>query len=206
MPRIWFTIWPAVVALLLFSPLAFGAGRILIIGDSLTEGLGVSHQQAYPARLEQKLKKSGCAECTVINAGVSGATTASGLKTMRFHVNRQTPDLVIYALGANDALRGFSPAQTSKNIEDAIKFAQEKKIKIILAGMQAPPNYGEKFTREFAAIFKDLAAQYKIPLIPFLLEGVAGEPRYNQADGIHPNEKGYEVITETVYQNIKPLL
>lgn len=197
--------------LILFSSIVFSiptlaAPRILIIGDSLTEGLGVAASSAYPALLEKKLRKGGCTACEVVNAGISGATTASGVKTLRFHMNHKKPDWLIYALGANDALRGLSVEQTTKNIDEALSLAAKNNIKTVLAGMKAPPNYGAAFTQQFANIFPTLAKKNQVTLLPFLLEGVAGEPPLNQPDGIHPNEKGHEIIAETIYLKLKPLL
>lgn len=193
--------------LILFA--LFGAGaalanpRILVVGDSLTAGLGVSAEAAYPTLLQKKLRSSGMKDAVVVNAGTSGATTAFGVKTMRFHLKRARPDLVIYALGANDALRGIEPAVTERNVEEAITLAEKEKLPFILAGMKAPPNYGAKFPKEFEAIYPRLAKKHKLPFLPFLLEGVAGEPAFNQPDGIHPNEKGHEVMAETVFRAVK---
>lgn len=142
-------------------------------------------------------------DAKVINAGSSGATTAFGLSSLKFHLKRTQPDLIIYALGANDGLRAIDTATTYKNISAAIDEIQKAKIKVIMLGMKAPPNYGEKFPKDFEKVFSRVAAEKKIPFVPFLLDGVAGDNKLNQADGIHPNEKGYEIITDRIYPMIK---
>lgn len=190
-------------AILLQASVGWAKPRILAVGDSLTDGYGVAKEAAYPALLEKKLRAGGFKEAVVINAGTSGATSAFGVKTMNFHIKRQKPDLIIYSLGSNDALRGLKVEQTEKNVEDAIKLAKEQKVKMILAGLKAPPNYGQKFPAAFEAIFPKLAKKYQLPYVNFLLENVAGEPALNQADGIHPNEKGYEVVAENIFKVVK---
>ena len=180
-----------------------GSPRILIIGDSLTEGYGVSPQEAYPVKLEKIIRSSQLKKATVVNAGTSGATSAFGLRTLKFQAKHKIPDLLILALGANDALRGISTKETQKNLDLTISFAKSKKIKTILVGMLAPPNYGIKFPKEFAAIYEALSKKHNIPLVPFLLTGVAGNPDLNLPDGIHPNEKGYDVVAQHVWNSIK---
>lgn len=192
-----------VLIALIGSGAAFASPRILVVGDSLTAGLGVAPEAAYPSLLQKKLRAAGMKEAVIVNAGTSGATTAFGVKTIRFHLKRARPDLLIYALGANDALRGIDPALTERNIEEALTLAAKEKLPLILAGMKAPPNYGAKFPKEFEAIYPKLAKKHKVPFLPFLLEGVAGEPALNQPDGIHPNEKGHEVMAETVFRAVK---
>lgn len=193
--------------LLLFLPsLLFAAEtkKLVILGDSLTEGLGVAKSAAFPDLLEKKIKASG-KDWTVINAGISGATSASGMSRLKWQL-KSKPDLVILALGANDGLRGVDVKSTEKNLSDTIELAQKEKIKVILAGMLLPPNYGAQYSKDFKAIYEHLAKKYSLQKIPFLLEGVAGDPKLNQADGIHPNEKGHKVIAENVFKAIKGLL
>jgi acyl-CoA thioesterase-1 len=132
--------------------------------------------------------------------------TPFGVSSLRFHLKRSQPDLVIYALGANDGLRGLDPKATYQNLKTAMDMLKGSSSKVLLLGMKAPPNYGEKFPKDFEASFIRIAQEYKLGFLPFLLEGVAGEPSMNQADGIHPNEKGYEKILEMIYPKVKELL
>lgn len=179
---------------------------ILSVGDSLTFGLGVDNTKTWPARLEAKLRKDGYPEAQVINAGSSGATTAYGISALRFQLKRLKPDLVIYALGANDALRGLSPKASYENMVAAMEQIKSANLKVLILGMKAPPNYGSKFPQEFEATFAKLAQSYNAPLVPFFLEGVAGNPSLNQPDGIHPNEKGYEKVLDLIYPKVNELI
>jgi acyl-CoA thioesterase I len=194
--------------MLVSIPLA-GAGitkntfKIVFIGDSLTEGYGVSNESSYPYLLRNKFGAKQLA-VSVVNAGTSGATSASALSKMRWQLRSQVkPDLIVMALGANDGLRGINPKTTKSNITKAIRYALAKNIKVILAGMLIPPNYGDKYTKEFAGMYPEIAQKLDIPLIPFLLEGVAGNKKLNLPDGIHPNEKGYVVIADKIYPIIE---
>jgi acyl-CoA thioesterase-1 len=197
----------ALLMLSLFVSSSLHAKPLLLsIGDSLTFGLGVAPEKTWPSLLQAKLRADGLKSAEVINAGSSGATTAVGLSTLKFHLKRGKPDLILYALGANDGLRAIDTETTYKNISAAIAEIQKAGIKVILLGMKAPPNYGEKFPKDYEKVFSRIAAEKKTPFIPFLLEGVAGEPNLNQADGIHPNAKGYEKIVEHIYPRIKEQL
>lgn len=181
--------------------LAQSPQNLVIIGDSLTEGYGVSAEQSFPVKLEELINKSG-KNWKVTNHGISGSTTASAPSRIRW-VLKNPPDLVLLALGANDGLRGFKPEATEKNLNDAINILKEKNIKVILAGMKMPPNYrGGAFGKKFEDLYPALAKKHNIPLVPFILEGVAGKPELNQKDGIHPNVKGHEVIAETIFKSI----
>ena len=180
------------------------AKKILVLGDSLTEGYGIANDAAYPALLEKKIQASG-KKWTVINAGISGSTTASGPARLKWQL-KSKPDLIILALGANDGLRGLDVQSIEKNLATTIELAQKEKIKVILAGMLLPPNYGADYKKKFEDVYLRLIEKYKLQKIPFLLEGVAGKPELNLADGIHPNEKGHQIIAELVYKNIKDLL
>ena len=171
--------------------------KILALGDSLTFGYEVDESHSWPKLLSNKLGVK------IVNGGTSGATTAFGVSTLRFHLKRYTPDLVIYALGANDGFRGISPKVTKKNIKTAIEMCQKAGIKVILLGMKAPPNYGKKFPKKFAATYSQLAKELNVPLMPFILEGVAGNPKLNQPDGIHPNKEGYKIIANNIHEFIK---
>lgn len=175
--------------------------RILIIGDSLTEGYGVSKESAYPNQLEKLIKKK-FPNYKVINAGSSGSTSASAVPRMKWHL-KKTPKILILALGGNDGLRGFPVEATKKNLSQAIDMALQKKTVVYLAGMKIPVNYGKKYRTEFEKVYNDLKKDKKIKMIPFLLKGVGGEPSLNLADGIHPNEKGHEKIAQTVFEAIK---
>jgi acyl-CoA thioesterase-1 len=179
---------------------------ILSVGDSLTFGLGVPADKTWPALLEAKLKTDGYPNVQVINAGSSGATTAFGTSALKFHLKRGKPDLIIYALGANDGLRGIDPATTYKNLSQAMDLIQAQGIKVLVLGMKAPPNYGEKFPKDFESSFTKIKDRYKPSFVPFFLEGVAGNPALNQADGIHPNEQGYQKVLTLVYPKVKELL
>jgi acyl-CoA thioesterase-1 len=187
------------------SPLA-AKPVILSVGDSLTFGLGVPPEKTWPALLEAKLKADGYPNVKVINAGSSGATTAFGISTLKFHLKRGKPDLIIYALGANDGLRGIDPNTTHKNLSAAMEMIQAQGIKVLLLGMRAPPNYGEKFPKDFESSFTKVKDKYKPAFVPFFLDGVAGKPEFNQPDGIHPNEKGYEQVLNLIYPKVKELL
>lgn len=189
------------------SPSVFAVeakNKLVVLGDSLTEGIGVARSTAFPALLEKKIQADG-KDWVVVNAGISGATTASGPSRMRWQL-KSKPKIIILALGANDGLRGIDLKSTEKNLADTIEIAKKENIHLILAGMMLPPNYGEKYTQDFKAIYVRLAKKYQLKKIPFLLEGVAGNPKLNLADGIHPNEKGHEIISQHVYDAIKDQL
>lgn len=133
------------------------------------------------------------------NGGVSGATSASGIQRLKWHLKKPV-DILLLELGANDGLRGLSVPDTKKNLQEIIKYGKEKKVKVMLLGILMPPNYGENYTKQFEKMYKQLASEEKIPFLPFLLDGVAGNPKLNLPDGIHPNQKGHEVIAEKVAQ------
>jgi acyl-CoA thioesterase I len=179
--------------------------RILILGDSLTEGLGVEKEKAFPDLLEKLLHDSGYPNIQVINAGISGSTTASGLSRLKWHL-KSKPELVVVALGANDGLRGFKIQETRKNLLEILALARKNGLKILLAGMLLPPNYGPEYRKQFEKLFQDISKSEKVPLLPFILEGVGGDPELNLPDGIHPNEKGHARVAQTVLKYIKPLL
>ncbi len=174
--------------------------RMVVIGDSLTEGYGVSKETAFPAVLEKKLLENK-KNWSVINSGISGSTSASGLSRLKWQL-KSKPDLILIALGANDGLRGFKPEVTEKNLSEILELAKAEKIKAILCGMMMPPNYGAKYQKEFSEVYPRLAKKYNVPLIEFFLRGVAGQPEYNLEDGIHPNEKGHQKIAENIFREI----
>jgi acyl-CoA thioesterase-1 len=178
--------------------------RVLVLGDSLTEGYGISQVDAFPKILENKFQTQK-KNVEIINAGISGSTTASGLTRLKWHLKKK-PDILILALGANDGLRGLPLKQTKENLLKVIQLAKENSIKVLLAGMKIPTNYGKTYLGDFEKIFPDLSKQEGVPLIPFLLEGVAGVKSLNIEDGIHPNEAGHKKIAETVYVYLKEML
>jgi len=193
------------VALLSWAPgEARGEGVVVALGDSLTAGLGVAADEAFPARLEARLRAEGYAY-RVVNAGVSGDTTAGGLRRVDWAL-RASPDVVIVALGANDGLRGQSPQAMRANLEEIVARLQAAGARVLLAGMRLPPNYGAEYTKEFEAVFPAVARRAKVALMPFLLNGVAGDPRLNQADGIHPTAAGQQVIADHLWPYLHPLL
>ncbi len=180
--------------------------RIVCFGNSITAGYGVEPSQAYPAILQELINKAGKND-VVINAGLSGDTSADGLSRIDW-ILRQPVDIFILELGGNDGLRGLSLDQTKLNLQaiiDRVK-ARYPKAKIVIAGMKIPPNMGEQYTTEFSGIFPVLAKKNHAMLIPFLLEGVGGDPELNQADGIHPTAKGHKIVAENVYKVIKGIL
>jgi acyl-CoA thioesterase-1 len=198
---------PAVVALLLvLVAVAPAAGErvIVILGDSLTAGLGVAPDEAYPALLEARLRREGFAY-RVVNAGVSGDTTAGGLRRLDW-VLRSQPDVVLVALGANDGLRAQPVTALRDNLTAIVTRLRGAGTRVVLAGMRLPPNYGAAYAGAFAGAFPSVARATSVPLLPFLLEGVAGDPVLNQADGIHPNAAGHRAVAETVWRALRPLL
>lgn len=172
-------------------------GTIVAVGDSLTAGLGVNEAEAYPAQLEKKLRAAGY-EWEVVNAGISGETSSGTLSRINW-VMKLRPDIVILETGANDGLRGIDPAVTRKNIDETIRILKQQNVTVVLAGMQMVRNLGREFTQGFADIYPSLARKHGLLLVPFFLQGVAGDPSLNQPDGIHPTAEGYRIVTERVY-------
>jgi len=179
---------------------------IVFYGNSLTAGYGVSPSEAFPAIIQKKIDSLGL-PYQVINAGVSGETSSGG-KTRIDWILREPVDIFILELGANDGLRGTPLSETKKNLQEIIDKVKAKypDTKFIFAGMEIPPNMGQAYTTEFRNIYTDLAAKNKMTLIPFLLEGVGGEPELNQADGIHPTAKGHLIVAENVWKQLEKLL
>jgi acyl-CoA thioesterase-1 len=179
---------------------------ILFLGDSLSAGFGLDVAEAFPSLIQKKIAQEKL-PFKVINAGLSGETTAGGLRRIDWLL-KQKVDVLVIELGGNDGLRGIAPSETKKNLQGIIDKAREKNpdIVIVLAGMQAPPNMGKDYTEKFRAIFPALAKKNSIALIPFLLEGVAGNPRLNLPDGIHPTAEGHRIIAETVWNTLNPIL
>lgn len=179
-------------------------GRIVFLGDSLTAGLGLAADQSYPALLQRKLDEKGY-RYEVVNAGVSGDTSAGGLRRLDWSLEGDVKILVV-ALGANDGLRGLSPQDMRANLSAILDRASQKGITVILAGMEAPPNYGIDYTRQFRDVYLELANTYKVRFLPFLLQGVAGTSALNQPDGIHPNARGAQLVADLVWSALEPVL
>lgn len=178
---------------------------ILFLGDSLTAGYGLDENQSFPSLIADKLDAEGRDDIRILNGGVSGSTSASGLSRLQWYLHSQ-PDLMLLALGANDGLRGLSVTELESNLRATIELAQDNGIQVALAGMLIPPNLGPEYTDAFAAVFPALAAEYKLPFLAFLLDGVAADPALNQSDGIHPNAAGARIVADRVYQFLQPLL
>jgi acyl-CoA thioesterase-1 len=178
--------------------------KIVVLGDSLTAGLGLLDIQSYPHLLQEKIDRDGF-QFEVVNAGVSGDTSAGGLRRLEWALQEDVRILII-ELGANDGLRGLSVAEMKHNLGQIIETARAKNIMVILTGMEAPPNYGTEYAASFRQAYRDVAQQYHVLFIPFLLDKVAGEQSLNQADGIHPNPQGAAIVADTVWNVLKPLL
>lgn len=178
--------------------------RIVVLGDSLTAGLGVNQDQAYPARLQERLTSDGY-DYEVVNAGVSGDTTAGGLRRLDWALDGDVRVLIV-ALGGNDGLRGLSVADMRRNLTEIITRAKQRNIRVLLAGMEALPNLGQTYTEEFRQAFGDLAQEQQVQFVPFLLTGVAGVAELNQGDGIHPNAEGARLIAEGLWPTLRPML
>jgi acyl-CoA thioesterase I len=177
--------------------------KIVILGDSLTAGLGLPVEQAYPTLLQKRLNEEGL-RYEVVNAGVSGDTSAGGLSRLDWALQGDVRILIV-ALGGNDALRGLPPEALKKNLAEIIERAQARGARVVLAGMEAPPNYGREYIVSFHKVYPALAQQYGIPLVPFLLKDVAGIDRLNQPDGIHPTAAGARIVADNVWPVLKPL-
>lgn len=179
---------------------------ILFFGNSLTAGMGLEESEAFPAQIQQKIDSLDL-PYEVINAGLSGETTAAGRNRINWVLN-QNVDVFVLELGANDGLRGIPVEETKENLQSIIKTVREKNpdTEIILAGMQIPPNLGQEYTSDFRKIFPDLAEENDLHLVPFLLEGVAGNSSLNQGDGIHPTAEGYEIVADNVWEVLESVL
>jgi acyl-CoA thioesterase I len=178
--------------------------QIVILGDSITAGYGLLESEAYPFLLQQKVDEDGY-NFEIVNAGVSGDTSAGGLRRLDWAL-QGTVKILILELGANDGLRGLPVAEMKQNLTTIIERARERNILVVLTGMEAPPNYGAEYVKAFRSTFSEIAVQQKVLFIPFLLDRVAGEAALNQADGIHPNQEGSKIIADTVWQTLRPLL
>jgi acyl-CoA thioesterase-1 len=180
------------------------AKRLLVLGDSLTAGYGLAPEAAFPAQLERHLKGRGLA-VRVLNGGVSGDTTAGGRARLGWALAEE-PGFAIVALGGNDGLRGIDPAATRANLDDILRQLKARGVKVLLAGMRAPPNLGRRYGEAFDPVFAELARAHDVALYPFFLDGVAADPALNQADGIHPNARGVATMVERIAPAVERLL
>jgi acyl-CoA thioesterase-1 len=178
--------------------------RIVFLGDSLTAGYGLAKEQSVPSLIQTRLRSNGY-PYEVINAGVSGDTSAGGLSRLDWSLEGDVRILVL-ELGANDGLRGLPVAGLKRNLTDIITRAQARGIKVLLTGMEAPPNFGAAYTNEFRQVYRDLARAHDVSFMPFYLDGVAGIPSLNIADGMHPNAEGSRIIERAVWRSLEPLL
>jgi acyl-CoA thioesterase I len=176
----------------------------VFLGDSLTAGLGLAREQSVPSLIQARLEANGY-EYEVVNAGVSGDTSAGGLRRLDWALDGDI-DVLVVELGANDGLRGLPVAQMKQNLDAIVTRAKQRGITVILTGMEAPPNYGTAYTSEFRAVFRDLADKHDVVFVPFFLEGVAGIPSLNNSDGIHPNPAGARIIEQTIWRALEPLV
>ena len=179
--------------------------KILAFGDSLTAGFGLAEKESYPYLLQEKLKADGY-DYEVVNAGLSGDTSLGGLERADWVLQQDNAKILILELGANDLLRGVPVAKMKENLDQIIRKAKARNLKILLCGMLAPPTMGAQYQQQFTMVFPDLATQHKLDFLPFLLDNVATKKELNQADGIHPNADGERIMTENVYKVLKPML
>jgi acyl-CoA thioesterase-1 len=195
----------ALAAALALAAPAHAVERVIVaFGDSLTAGLGVTPENSYPARLQAKLRADGYAY-RVVNAGASGDTTAGGLRRVDWALKNR-PDIVIVALGANDALRGQDLASVRANLDAIVARFQKAGVRVLVAGMEVPPNYGARYAADFRRLFREVALKRGAAFMPFLLDGVAGHPRLNQPDGIHPTAEGYRIVVDHLWPHLEPML
>jgi acyl-CoA thioesterase I len=186
------------------NPANVNAPRIVFLGDSLTAGYGLDKEDAVPALIQKRLQDAGY-PYEVVNAGVSGDTSAGGLSRLDWSLAGDVKILVV-ELGGNDGLRGLPVAELKRNLTEIITRAQAKGIKVVLTGMEAPPNFGPAYTTEFRDVYRELSRAHDVTFVPFYLEGVAGIPSLNIADGIHPNAEGSRIVEKTIWSALEPLL
>jgi acyl-CoA thioesterase-1 len=182
-----------------------GHPKIVVLGDSLSAGYGLLEMQAYPALLQAKLNAEGY-KWDVVNAGISGDTSAAGLQRVEWALSQGDVRILILELGANDGLRGLPVSEMKKNLAGIIAVAQGKGAAVLLAGMEAPPNFGPEYTVSFRQVYRDLAREHKVTFLPFLLDKVAGNASLNLSDGIHPNVEGSAIVADTVWNVLKPMV
>jgi len=179
--------------------------KIIAFGDSLTAGFGLLEKESYPYLLQEKINSDGFSY-EVVNTGVSGDTSIGGLERIDWILEQENVQILVLELGANDLLRRMPVANMKKNLAKIIEKAKKKNVQVLLCGMLAPPSVGSDYQREYQAVFPDLATEYKVEFLPFLLENVALNKDLNQGDGIHPNAKGSVIMTENIYKALKPML
>jgi len=190
---------------LLMINTSMATDNILILGDSLSAGYGLKPEENWVFLLQRQLDKKDL-KYKIVNASISGDTTANGLNRLPHALEQYRPKLVILELGANDGLRGLPINYAKKNLEKIINRIHQHQAEILLVGMRIPPNYGKKYTQAFSAIFPTLAKQYQLPLVPFMLDGVAGDPAMIQLDGLHPNALAQRRIMENIWSHLKHLI
>ena len=200
--RVWFV--SAALALMCMAQNA-AAGTILIVGDSISAAFGLDTRLGWVSLLEQRLEREGHDD-RVVNASISGDTSAGGQARLPALLTEHKPDVVIVELGGNDGLRGQPPAQLQQNLASMIQQSRDSGAKVLLLGMQIPPNYSKRYVEAFAKVFGDVAQKEKVPFVPFFLEGVGGHPELMQADGLHPAVAAQDKLLENVWPTLKPLL
>ncbi|MHC5210905.1 MAG: arylesterase [Planctomycetota bacterium] len=186
------------------APDATDETLVIVLGDSLSAGFQLSSDAAFPARMERALRDEG-RPVRILNAGVSGDTSAGGLRRLDWLL-AQGPDVLLVELGGNDGLRGLPVSETRRNLESIVRAAQDAGVAVLLLGMRMPPNLGPEYTRDFAAVYPEIADELDVPLVPFLLEGVAGRPDLNLGDGIHPNREGQALVADNVLPALRQVL
>ena len=200
--RVWFL--SAGLALMCMVQSA-AAGTVLIVGDSISAGFGLDTREGWVSLLEQRLRREGFDD-KVVNASISGDTSAGGRARLPALLAEHKPELVILELGGNDGLRGMLPTQLQQNLAAMINSSKASGAKVLLLGMQLPPNYGARYNKAFAEAFSNVATEKKIPLVPFFLDGVGGHPDLMQSDGLHPAAGAQDKLLENVWPTLKPLL
>jgi acyl-CoA thioesterase-1 len=200
--RVWFM--ARCLLLLLLAPPALGS-TLLVVGDSISAGFGLDTQQGWVELLQERLKQQDI-DLEVVNASISGDTSSGGLARLPALLAEHQPALVIIELGGNDGLRGQPPEQLQQNLAAMIADSRKQGAKVLLLGMQLPPNYGARYTKAFAQVYSDLATTADVPLVDFFLQGVGGQPQLMQADGIHPNAKAQPQLLENVWPALEPML
>jgi acyl-CoA thioesterase-1 len=198
------------VAVAVFASAASGSAysapkTVLVVGDSLSAEYGLARGSGWVALLEQRLKRENI-DAHIVNASISGETTSGGRTRLPALLQQHKPDVVVLELGANDGLRGLPVAAAEDNLRTMIRLAQQNRAKVLLVGMRMPPNYGRAYTERFAGMYKDLAGTYKVPLVPFMLEGVALEPANFQADRLHPLASAHPTILNNIWPQFAPLV